>query len=222
MGNKELLIILAVGMLGMVIVISYQMKIYQVERWKALPVALIFVLAGVYGSEVWYFIESGRIGGRSLYGAVVFSPLICVFVSKMIKIPYGYLLDFLAPSGCMVLSLVKIQCLRDGCCAGKVLYLDENHVYVRFPSQILEMSVFFLIFIALLLMSPKIKYRKKIFPYFLIFYGLARFFMDFLRDTAQLYPFGLSAGSFWSLCSCIIGVIVLLIMNIKRRKMQGI
>jgi len=213
--------VLLVGVLLMLIPISMQMKWYSVPSWKSIIISVILVLTGVVGSEIWYFVENFEFGGRSFYGAIVFSPIVFLPMSKVLHIPYSKIMDFVAPAGCMTLALVKLQCLRDGCCIGKILYLDENYMYVRFPSQIAEMIAFLIIAVVLLYMSSKVKFRGKIFPWFLVLYGGVRFFLDFMRDVESPYLLGLSAGSFWSLFSLIIGVIMLIIMR-KKRIMQQI
>lgn len=216
----ELYFVLLIGMAIMCGLILLQMKSYAVPFWKSIPFSFILVLIGVVGSQIWFFIENGYWEGRSLYGAIVFSPLVFLPASKLLKIKYVEALDFVAPSGCLILALVKIQCLRDHCCEGMILYINEDHFYVRFPSQIVEMVTFLVISAILFYIASKPKLRGKIFLWFLVIYGFARFFLDFFRETVPSYLFGLSAGSFWSLCSFIIGVTVLIIIKVKEKKQQ--
>lgn len=212
----ELLVVLLAGTILMCIPISIQMKWYSVARWKSIVISAVLVLTGVIGSEIWFFVENLSFGGRSFYGAVVFAPIVFIPVARLLRISYGDVMDFVAPAGCLTLAMVKLQCLKDHCCEGKILYIDENHMYVRFPSQIVELIVFLIISIALMLISANKKSRNRVFPWFLIIYGAARFGLDFMRDNAASYAFGLSAGSFWSLCAFVIGIIVLMIMSRKQ------
>ncbi len=197
----------------MCLMIGLQMKFYALNPWKSIVVSLSLVIAGVIGSKIWFFVENLSFGGRSFYGAIVFAPLVYLPVSRLMKIPYLCCLDFGCTGGCMALAAVKVECLRSGCCGGYIMYIDENHMYVRFPSQIVEMANFLVIAIILFLLSKKQKYQGEIFPIFLVLYGTTRFVLNFFRDEAVLYALGLTAGSFWSLCSVIIGVAWLLIKN---------
>ena len=215
--NRELCFVLLVGMSIMIIPIAVQMKWYGVARWKSLIVSFVLVWTGVIGSYIWFYIENLSFGGRSFYGAIFFVPAIFFPVARILRIPYGYALDFCAPAGCMTLALVKLQCLRDGCCQGRILYLDANRVYVRFPSQIIEMIAFLVISCLLLHISSREKRRSEVFVYFLVLYGGSRFFLDFFRADIAPYVLGLSAGSFWSLCAFLIGCMILLIMQQKDR-----
>lgn len=217
--TKELFFVLLVGTVIMCIPISFQMKWYSVSCWKSIFVSVALVFTGVTGSYIWYFVENLSWGGRSFFGAVFFAPVVFLPVAKLLRISYGDSLDFCAPAGCMTLAMVKIQCLRDSCCEGMILYIDENRRYVRFPSQIAEMIAFLLIAAVLMILSHDMKNRKTIFPWFLILYGAARFVLNFFRDNNGSFALGLSAGSFWSMCAFIIGLSILLI--IKKKKKGG-
>lgn len=199
-------IVVAFGMMLMSILIGLQMKWYGISRWKAILISVMLAITGVVGSYLWFYVENGYFWGRSLFGAIFFAPLVYYPIAKIIKVPYHYALDFCAPAGSMVLAAIKLQCLRDGCCQGMILGIDQNYFYVRFPSQIVESAAFALVGIVLLVLSKKPKYRGKIFPWFLILYGSTRFVLDFFRDISASYALGLSAGSFWSLCAIIVGV----------------
>ena len=219
--SQELLIILIIGMILMCVFIAVQMGWYGIKRWKSIIVAASLVLVGIFGSQIWYFVENGNFGGRSFYGVIFLAPIVFFAVSKIMQTPYGHTMDLVAPSGCLVLALVKIQCLRDGCCNGYVMYIDENRFYVRFPSQLVEMVVFLIISAILFCMARKVKFRGKIFPWFLVLYGGSRFFLDFLRDTTPSYLFGLSAGSFWSMIAFGIGLIWLFALSGKEKNCHG-
>ena len=129
-------------------------------------------------------------------------------------------MDFIAPAGCFVLGLAKIQCMRDACCEGRILYMNEDRIWVRFPSQIVEFIVFTIIAISLFLLSRRPAHRRKIYPLAMVIYGIARFFLDFFRDTEASFLLGLSKGSFWSLCSFVIGVAALVIIHLGKKKTQ--
>lgn len=217
MNNPGLMIVLLIGLFLMCGTLVVQMKWYGIAPWKSAPVSVTLVLLGLFGSRIWFYLENGSFRGRSFYGVVFLAPIVFFLVAKLVRIPYGFAMDLVAPSGCLTLALVKIQCLRDGCCGGKALYIDENRNYVMFPSQIVEMIAFLVVSGVLLLLASKHKYRNKIFPCFLILYGGSRFILNFFRDEIKPYAFGLSAGSFWSLIAFLIGVICLSILYVRNK-----
>lgn len=194
-----------------------QVKWYGISSKKFVPIVLIIVVSAVIGTKLWFFVENGYFGGRSLYGAVIFPSVVFVFASKLLDIPYWKAMDFVSPGGCLIAGVAKLQCLKDGCCQGRFMFYNKENALMRFPSQIVEMVVFFLIVLILMIMASKPKFRTKIYPWSLILYGGTRFFLDFLRETVPSYLFGLSAGSFWSLCSFIIGAAILVVMKRKEK-----
>ena len=210
MNNIELIIVLCIGTVLMCIPISIQMKWYQIDAWKSIVISIVLVFTGVIGSRLWYFVENGTFRGRSFYGAIFLAPIVYIPVAKILKIMYREALDFCAPAGCLTLALVKIQCLRDGCCDGIALYVDENHNYVKFPSQITEMVAFLVIGGILMMISSKKQNQGSVFTWFLILYGIVRFILNFFRDGIEPYAMGLSAGSFWSLIAFCVGFVVIM------------
>lgn len=194
-----------------------QMKEYGVALWKSVPIAAILTLTGVVGSYLWYFVENLSFGGRSFYGAVFFCPLIFWPASRILRLTYSDTMDFVPPAGCLTLAMVKIDCLINGCCKGRILYMNQNGIFVRFPSRIVEMIVFLLISAILMRMTFQKKHRGTIFLWFLVLYGVSRFVLDFFREVTAPYALGLSAGSFWSLCSFVVGMVLLLIVRYGRK-----
>lgn len=216
MMENGLKIVLIAGMVLMCIPISLQMKRHNVALWKSIPVSVTLILTGIYGSSFWFYLENGHPGGRSLYGVLFLVPLVIYPVAKLFRIPYGYALDYLAPSGCLTLAAVKVQCLVLKCCEGMVLYIDNNGRYVRFPSQLVEMAAFLVVSAILFWMSGMREFERKIFPWALVLYGGTRFFLNLLREETAPFLLGLTAGCFWSVCAVSIGIVWLI--SAKRKK----
>ena len=217
MNNPELMLILLISTILMCIPIGVQMRWYRIPVWKSMIVSVVLILSGLFFSRVWYFVENGYFRGRSFYGVVFFAPLVFWPVAWILRIPYGQTMDFVAPAGCMTLALVKIQCMRDGCCAGMVLYQKPNFDYVLFPSQVVEMLAFLLISAVLMYLGSKSKNRGRIFPYFLLLYGGSRFVLNFFRGISAPYALGLSAGSFWSAVAFVLGTTILMYQKARHK-----
>ena len=194
------------------------MKMRTIAYWKSGVISVVLVLTGIFGSELWYFVENFSFGGRSFFGVIFFAPLVFWPVAKFLQVSYQTVLDLIPSAGCVTLALVKIQCLRDHCCEGRILYMNENYIYVRFPSQIVELINFLALAVILFLMSCKSRYKNKIFPLFLCFYGITRFALNFFRAELTTYAIGLSAGHFWSVISLMTGLIWLLLLCKKQVK----
>lgn len=205
--------VLVLGAALILVQIILQMKWYQIKIWKSIPLVITIILVGLYSSRFWFFVENLYFGGRSLYGAVFLCPVFLYPLAKCLKIQYGEIMDFAAPAGCFVLGLGKFHCMQVGCCGGKVIYVNADYFKIRFPSQIVECVAFIVIALLLLVLSHNIKFRRHIYPIAMVAYGVIRFVLNYFRDVQYNYPFGLSQGSFWSLCSIIIGTGVLMFMH---------
>lgn len=201
------IIALSAGTLAMLILILIMMKHYRVRLWKGLPVALLLTVTGTLGTYIWFFVESSIFGGRSYYGAVFLVPLAFVYVAKLMRIPYGDLMDFCAPAECVMLSIMKYQCLVDGCCAGKVLLSIAIDGSVIFPSQLVELINALVLMAVLMTMAFFKKTRGKIYPWYLVLYGATRFVLNFFRADTQPLLLGLPAGNLWSLLAIFLGVL---------------
>lgn len=216
MDIKTVLALLA-GTFAMFIIILILMKRYQIKTWKSLPIALLLTVVGTIGTYIWFFVESCRFGGRSYYGAVFFVPIVFILIARLFKIPYGELMDFCAPSECVMLAIMKYQCFVDGCCGGRVLYTYEEGRKIYFPSQIAELINAIIIMAILIKLGVGCEHKGKIYPIYLILYGVTRFILNFFRKDLDVFFAGLPAGNVWSILSVAIGIIWLIVLKRKNK-----
>ena len=219
-----LAIFLTIGAILMCIPIAIQMKWYRMALWKITVVSVSIVITGFLGSELLFFLENGSWGGKSFFGAIFLSPLTFLFVSKFIRIPYLESLDLCATAGCLILALLKVQCMIEGCCQGIILFMDSDYVYVRFPSQVVEFVVALLLVVVLLILSRNQKNRGRIYPITLVLYGGARFVLNFLRDDwdrAHNMNLPIPIGNIWSIIAITIGIVWLIIAK-KRKNLSNV
>ena len=204
--NLKTIIVLSIGTLAMLVLIAILMKRYKIDVWKSIPVSVMLTVTGTIGTYIWFFIEASWFGGRSYYGAVFIVPIVFYFVAKLMKIPHEELLDFCAPAECVMLAIMKYQCLVDGCCAGKVLRVLEDGTEVLFPSQIVELINAFAIMLILMTMGVLKKQHGKIYGWYLLIYGATRFALNLFRAESDPLLAGLPAGNLWSLIAVAIGI----------------
>lgn len=215
--NPITILVLLVGTFAMMIPMLFQASKYQITKWKIVPTAFVLTVVGTLGTYLWFFVENFAFGGRSFYGAVFLVPVVFWLFAYVIRIPYAQLMDLCAPAECIMLSIMKIKCLIDGCCIGRTLFVTELGEIVRFPSQIVELVAAYVIVWVLLAMSCKTQHRGKIYPWYLILYGASRFVLNFFRDEWAQYNGGIPPfGNIWSVCAVIIGVVWIILYN-KRR-----
>lgn len=196
-------------------------KIYGLDDADVAAVMLWVYCAGIAGSFVPGIIErlplymEGRIAFgelfRGLYssGGLLAGGLFGLWKIYKLGLSADVFADAVSIPLAAMLCVGRIGCFLEGCCVGIGRYYRGNvpwwavHFpfdaagFCRFPSQLLESSVTFLIFIFLSAASrfiPReaIKRGGILFPFMLIFYGLYRIFSDHYR---QLYADGLMKTS---------------------------
>lgn len=213
MGTQRI-IILCIGTVSMLILMLLRRKYYpQVQIWKYPIISILLTIAGIIGAMFMYYIEAGKFGGTSLFGSIFFIPILLLPV-LFLRIPFSTLMDICAPAECLMLVLMKMDCLLSGCCFGKYLPSLE----IQFPSQIIEMLTFFVIMLFLLQLESNEKNRGRIYGHYLIIYGIARFILNWFRYGAKPFVWILPAGNFWSIVSISIGFAWLVAVSKCRRQ----
>lgn len=209
-----LLIILAVGtvlMAGPMLLVARKNRL---PLWKVAPISVLLTAVGTIGTYIWFWIESGGDwGGRSFYGAVFIVPLVFVAIAPLFRVSYGTLMDLCAPAECLMLAIMKIQCLLGGCCSGRLLYITEQSTGVYFPSALAEMINALLLCAVLVFLSVRKGHKKTLYPYYLILYGVSRFILNMLRAEWESFEGFLPYGNIWSLVAIAIGFVWLFILN---------
>lgn len=217
----KLLLYLTVGTLAMLAVmyIGNGSSPYRFKTWKLLISSVVLTFAGVLGAYLMSWLESGSFGGRSFYGAVFLPPAIMALTAVILKLPPEKLIDLTAVGECIMLAILKVQCIQDGCCGGRPVISPFSGKSFVFPSQEVELINALVIMIVLLLIINRRKNTGRIYPLYLIIYGVTRFILNLFRDTSP-FVWILPAGNFWSLISVAAGFIWIFLLrcgNPKKR-----
>ena len=193
--------IIALGMVAMMIQMVLRRKKYQgAAIWKMILLGFLLTVTGVAGTMLMFFVESGRFGGTSFFGAVLFVPVL-ILPALLLRISYKDILNLCAPAECLMLAIMKFDCLASGCCIGK--YLPS--LKFQFPSQMVEMVFGLLVMVALLIIEVRRK-DEHLYAWYLILYGSTRFLLNGFRYGLKPFVWILPNGHFWALVSVIIGI----------------
>lgn len=213
----KLIIALSIGTVLMLGVMLVCRQWYHFQYWKTILTAPILTLFGLLSVKILFFIENGTWKGLSFFGAVLLIPLWFILVARLLKESYLRLLDNCAPAICIMLALMKLECVLTGCCKGRILYENAAGGAVRFPSQVVELVNALAVMVILMLFMRKQKYLGKIYPLFMIIYGGTRFFWNLFRQT-EPFIWIMPAGNFWALVSIAIGLVWLWLLRKKEEK----
>ena len=209
---------LIAGMALMIICMCWANHIsYQFPIWKLIVSGVVLTAIGLLGAHIMSWIESGNWTGRSFYGAVFLTPILLWPLSMILKMNYGRLMDLSAPAECIMLALLKVKCVIDGCCIGRIFNIHGGSY--RFPSQFVECCIAVVLMIVLVLMIKQQRFEGRVFQSYLVLYGIIRFVLNLFRETTPwIGPF--AAGNFWSLVSIAIGVISIILLKQHQKKVR--
>ena len=195
----ELFSFLMIGTLAMISVMLLERIDCKLPAWKAIVISILLMFAGLAGAKLMRFIEAGTFSGESFYGAVFFAPIAMILAAFVIRVPVNVVLDMCAPAECIMLAVLKVNCLIQGCCGGRIYEISAKSFV--FPAQLAELFNGIILMFVLLIMIRYQNNRGKIYPWYMIIYGATPF--------VWIVP----AGNFWSLISLLAGIAWLCILK---------
>lgn len=214
----KVMLFVLIGTAAMLIPMSLVTWRYRIQLYKGVLVALYAALCGTISTYLWFFVENHFIGGISFFGAVFLMPVAFYFAPRIFREPFGDLMDMFAPGICMMLAVMKVQCLLSGCCRGRELHIGD--MVMQFPSQLAEMVNGLVLMAILLTLAMCRKGKGKLYPLFMILYGCTRFVLQIFREEWVTHTGVLPTyGTIWSVLAVIIGAVWLWKMH-KKEKIQ--
>lgn len=177
-----------------------------VFHFRNIFVSVLFTLAGVFSTQLMYFVENGAWGGFSLFGAILFlpiigyMPLIWIFKLNGQKAVNTFTLCTIAS-----LFILRINCFIAGCCIGLPIYKN-----IRYPVREAELLFQVLIFQAYL---KQINAGENInlMPHYMIDYGVFRFLCEFFRvgtNVATIGPLEFHVAHLWAIVAIAVGGLI--------------
>lgn len=190
----------------------FRMKNYGISLAKMLVIYGIVSTVGFIGARFGPSLVGIKDVGVRLYGLVLFDFILLFPLSWMMKINIRDMGDFVAPPIMAVCASSKINCMLNNCCKGFIMYYNGNEP-VYFPSALTEMLIWTVLIVLLLLVERKKYLPGSLWPILMVWFGIVRFLVDFLRGSEweqRPYFLGLSGGKFWSLVAAVLGALTLI------------
>lgn len=184
-----------------------------VKRLTYASLTWLLRTALVYGTS--FLIGQGELAGINHARVVILLPVALFPFVLLLKDSYWKITDYIAPLVSLYHGVVSIGCIFSGCCHG---YPSTWGIYnskeerICFPLQPIEAAIYILIAIVLLVMTKKKIQQGRLYAWYLVFFGFARFLLEFLRDNTKLY-WGISEHGFHALASLFVGVVSLVILR---------
>ena len=180
----------------------------RIKEWMVFIISVLHTFVGVICVKLFAFLESGS-DGMSLYGAIFFLPIIYYVCTKLTKRSVADVFDIFTVCTAMTLLFSRFNCLMAGCCKGLIIPGTEA---MQFPTREAEMLFYIVLYIILRKKVCKQKYSGKIYPYYMISYGIFRFVVEFFRESEMKFGW-FHISHIWSLLSIAIGVASIYLIN---------
>lgn len=185
--------------------------------WKIFPLTVLLTVVELAGTMVLFYIENGYFGGMSYYGGILLMPLFCIGVAFLFRIPYSTLMDMCGAAAGGMLAVMRLQCVYFGCCNGITIQLSADKSFA-FPSPIVELITVLILMVIVLIIGKNPKFKGKLYPIYLILYGVTRFALNWFRAGNSPFVLGLPHGNFWSIVAVLVACIWLVILAKLEKK----
>lgn len=173
----------------------------RIGEGMALLLSVLHTLIGLLCVKFFAFLESGGPGAMSLFGAIFFLPVFYFAAAKLFKRSVADVFDIFTISVVFTLLCARLNCFHGGCCLGCPIPGTED---LRWPTRELE-TVFYIVLLVLLGKKVgKPKFTGKIYPMYMMAYGVFRFIVEWFRETANPVGF-FHISHIWALISIAIG-----------------
>ena len=179
---------------------------------KAWNLGILVVLAGIVGAKVLYIINdwgeysahpseifsiSTLQAGGVFSGGLIFAFAAAAWYVRRHHMPALRTCDAFAPGLALGHAIGRVGCFAAGCCYGKETHQFWGVVFHNplanqitgtplgiplEPTQLFEAAVELANFFFLMWLLKRRKFDGQVFGAFLMIYGVARFFLEFLRD----------------------------------------
>ncbi len=202
------------------------------------------VIAGLIGARLFFFLYNPEYlkpwyrvfyfwqGGLVWYGGVVFGALTALYFVKRRKIPLWKFADIVSIPLSVGLGFGRIGCTMAGCCYGKVCHTPFAIVFKNpmsaaplnvplCPTQPISALANFLIAALLYAIYGRRKAPGEVFGFYLVFYGIFRFLIEFWRATPKEFFGMFSNNQLISIIMVALGVAIVLYRRKESEEVNG-
>ncbi|MBT3181405.1 MAG: prolipoprotein diacylglyceryl transferase [Deltaproteobacteria bacterium] len=247
-GVPSFFFMVMIGALAATFFGAYWAKREGADPVAMLDCGIIGVIAAIVGSRIFhilvenpsYYLEHPiRVfyfwqGGFVSIGAFTLTAIGWLIYFRWKKLDSWRYVDLATMSGPIIIFFVRVGCLLVGCCYGKPtdfpIHLTFHHPasvpaafgYLNMSlhaTQLYNMLNAIMMMVVFLISYKYRKFYGQIFATFFIYYGISRFFIEFLRgdrDRGLWFGDALSTGQISMMISFVLGVVLWIILS-KRK-----
>lgn len=203
-------------------------------------ILIIGVGFGILGAKLLYYITIldkiianpklllNLTEGFVVYGGIILGIVSAAFYCRKKGLTFLKYLDCAAPSIAVAQGFGRIGCFLAGCCYGVQMDCPISITFTNsasapnnvplFPSQLVSSAFDFLHFFLLCALFKRNKQPGKIGAFYLVFYSIGRFIIEFFRGDLERGSVGtLSTSQFISVFVAVVGIAMVVWLNRKEK-----
>lgn len=228
-------VMMLLGMLAAFVLLWYTRRFIRFSEDTLFSAALWAIILGFLGAKIlyWivefdevradphYLIETLRTG-FVFYGALIGGVIGLAIHATRKKLPFLAFIDLFAPSLVLAQAFGRIGCFCAGCCYGSpagacpiaVTYPAGSGLpsVPLLPTQLFESAFLFLLTVALVWLLKKRRAYGTVTGWYLILYGVWRFFIEFYRSDERGAVGALSTSQFIAIFMVAAGALLLVLL----------
>ncbi|MDD6492260.1 MAG: prolipoprotein diacylglyceryl transferase [Firmicutes bacterium] len=222
-------LMIAIGIFAAYFSTEYLAKKKKLDPDPVFNILIVGVLSGLLGAKLLYYITILKdiianpklllqfSDGFVVYGGIIAGIAAAAIYCHIKKLPFLRYLDCAAPSIALAQAFGRIGCFLAGCCYGVEMDSPISITFTHsefapnnvplFPSQLVSSAFDFLNFVLLAFLLGHNKKPGKIGAFYLIFYSIGRFIIEFFRGDMGRGSVGtLSTSQFISIFVALAGI----------------
>lgn len=231
-------LMIAIGILAAYLSCEKRAPKYKLNPDEIFNILLWGVGGGFAGAKILYWITRIKdviadpsilldlANGWVVYGGIIGGILCAMLYCKIKKLPFLKYFDLVMPAVALAQGFGRIGCFLAGCCYGMetncaigIVFTDSafapNGVKVL-PTQLISSALDFLNFAVLIWLSNHKKGDGQVAGFYLVFYSIGRFVLEFFRGDLIRGTVGtLTTSQFISVFILIVGMILVCVRNGK-------
>lgn len=234
-------LMIAIGAISAYLTVEYRAKRKGMQYELIFSLFIWCLVGGILGAKLLYLItqikailENPSIllnitEGFVVYGGIIGGILAGYLFCRKHKIDFLQYFDLVMPSIALAQGFGRVGCIFAGCCYGVKtdgLISFEYHVseYAPIgvplvPTQIISSILNFLNFITLVFISRRTKASGQVAGFYLVFYSVGRFIIEFFRGDLERGTIGiLSTSQFISIFLFVIGLAIIIFRGLTAAK----
>jgi phosphatidylglycerol:prolipoprotein diacylglycerol transferase len=235
-------LMIGIGIMFGILILDYQINNKNITHKKEISLyigIIISMIIGFFGAKVFDLIYMKQKfsfnnvlnSGMTYYGGFVCGIIVYIVYNIIRKENILYTINIVIPSVILVHAFGRIGCFLGGCCFGQptrsflgvifpcdsIPFKYYGHSVSIYPTQLFESIFLFVLFFMTLKFIP-LRLNLTI---YLLFYGVFRFFIEYLRGDNRgiLFTNLLSPSQFISIIFVLLGTI-LYILKERRQKIN--